>query len=167
MPELGIDELSLPHLHPHTNAKQSSSIFSHQQHSCTSANILCWPWCLASQCMPLRATSQCAVGTTKANNPSVLPLGMVFTYSISIFIVKLFLMWYNAWPSSESECSPVHLLSNASLFCRETSLLVHIHFQQAANNSSSPCTSAQLVTCMGANLRVQACNSSLRQSGST
>ena len=97
---------------------------------------------------------------TKANNPSVSPLGVVFTYSIPFFMVKLFLTQNNALPSSESECLPMHVLSNASLFWSGTSFLVLIHFWQAANSISSPCASAQLVTCMGANLRVRACNSS-------
>ena len=102
-------------------------------HSCASAKVLCWPWCLASQCTPLRAVYQCAEGTTKANIPSVLALGMVFTYSIPFFMVMLLLICKTMpVPSSESECSPMHLLSNVSLFWRETSFLVCIHFQQVA-----------------------------------
>ena len=61
----------------------------------------------------------------------------------------------------------MHVLSKASLFWRGTSFLVLIHLQQAASSTSSPCASSQLVTCMGANLRAQACDSSLRQSCST
>ena len=157
----------LQHWHPLTNPQQSSSIFGHQKCSCASANVLCWPWCPASQCMPLRAAHWCAKGTTKANNPLVLPLGVMFTYSIPFFMVKLFLTWNSTLPSSESECLPMHVLSKVSLFWRGTSFLVLIHLWQAANSASSPCASSQLVTCMGANLRVQACNSSFRQSCST
>ena len=147
----------LQHWHALTNAQQSSSIFGHQKCSCASANVLCWPWCLASQCTPLRAAHQCAEGTTKANNPSVLPLGVMFTYSIPFFMVKLFLTQNSALPSSESECSPMHVLSKVSLFWRGTSFLVLIHLQQVANSTSSPCASSQLVMCMGANLRAWTC----------
>ena len=117
--------------------------------------------------MPLRAVCWCAEGTTKANNPLVLPLGMVFTYIIPFFMVKLFLMQNSTLPSSESEFSPMHVQSKASLFWRGTSFLVLIHVWQVANSTSSPCASGQLVMCMGANLRVWACDSSLRWSCST
>ena len=103
----------------------------------------------------------------KGQQSSVLPLGMVFMYSIPFFMVKLFLTQNKAFPSSESECLPMHLLSNASLFWREASFLVCIHFWQVASSTSSPCTSAQLVTCMGANMRLWACDTSPRQSCST
>ena len=153
-----------------TSPHQCSTIFIHlwpPDCSCASANILCWPWCPASQRMPLRAVHQCAEGTTKANNPLVSPLGMMFTYSIPFFMMKLFLAWNSALPSSESECLPMHVLSKASLFWRGTYFLVLIHLRQAANSASSPCASSQLVTCMGANLRVWVCVSSFRWPCST
>ena len=94
----------------------------------------------------------CVEGTTKANNPSVSPLGVMFTYSIPFFMVKLFLMQNSAFPSSESECSPMYVLSKASLFWRGTSFVELIHLQQAANSTSSPCASSQLVNMHGCQL---------------
>ena len=76
-------------------------------------------------------------------------------------------MQNSALPSSEFECSPMHVLSKASLFCGVTFIFVLIHLWQAANNTSSLCASSQLVMCIGANLRVQACTSSSSQSHST
>ena len=89
-------------------------------------------------CTLFSAVCLCAEGTTKANNPSVSPLGMVFTYNIPFLMVKLFLMRNSALPSSESECSPMHVLSKASLFWGVTSFLVLIHLWQVANSTSSP-----------------------------
>ena len=45
-------------------------------------------------------------------------LGVMFTYNIPFLMVKLFLMWNSVLPSSESKCSPMHVLSKASLFCQ-------------------------------------------------
>ena len=41
---------------------------------------------------------------------------MMFTYSIPFLMVKLFLTRNSALPSLGSECSPMHVLSKASLF---------------------------------------------------
>ena len=119
-------------------------------------------WHLSAHCSEL-----CAEGTTKASNHSVSPLGVMFTYSIPLLMVKLFLMRYSTLPSSESECSPMHVLSKTSLFWGGSSFLVLIHLWQAANSTSSPFASSQLVMCIGANLKVRACASSSRLSHST
>ena len=102
----------------------------------------------------------------KASNPSVSPLGMMFTYINPFFIVKLFLTRYSALPSSEVECSLMHSLSRVSLFWGITFFFILSHLQQAANNASSHCASSQLVMCIGANFRAWACTSLSKQSHS-
>ena len=108
----------------------------------------------------------CVEGTTKASKPSVLPLGVIFTYNTPFLMVKLFLTWNSALPSLESECSPMHALSRASLLCGVMFFFILIHLHQGANSVSSCCASCQLVTCIVVSLRVWACASSSRQSHS-
>ena len=105
---------------PLTEVQQSSTIFGHQKHSSASTNVLCWPWCLAFWCTPFRAVHPYAEGTTNASNPSVPPLGMMFTYNNPLLMVKLFLTQNSALPSSEFKGSPMHVLSRASLLCGVT-----------------------------------------------
>ena len=90
----------------------------------------------------------------------------MFTYNNFFLMVKLFLTRNSVLPSSEFECSPMHVLSRASLLCGVMLFFILIHLWQAVNSTSSCCASSQLVMCIGANLRVRACASSSRQSHS-
>ena len=111
----------------------------------------------------VHAIQNCApMCTTKASNPLVSPLGVMFTYNNPFLRVKLFLTQNSTLPSSEFEYSPLHVLSRASLLCEVMFFFVLIHLRQAANSMSSCCTSSQLVTYIGANLRVWACAFSSR-----
>ena len=100
------------------------------------------------------------------SNSSVSPLGVMFTYINPFLMGKLFLTWNSALPSSEVEYSPMHSLSRASLLWGVMPLFIFNHLWQAANNAFSHCASSQLVICIDANFRAQACASLFRQSHS-
>ena len=135
MPELSIAGLLLWHLQkPYSVDILVPMLNSHLPSLATKSTLVPAPtfsadpgaWCLVSQCTPLRAAHWCVKMTIKANNLSVSLLGMVFTYSTPFFMVKLFLTRNIARPSSKSECSPMHLLSSASLFL-QSNILSCVH----------------------------------------
>ena len=153
--------------HSCTKVWQSFTILGHQKCSWARVIVLSWPWCIASQCTPLRAVHLWAVGTTNVNSPSLLPLGVVLTYSIPFFVMKVLHDRNIAFPSSVLAWSSMYLFRSPSVSHSSMPFLLHIHLRHMANNGSSCCTASQSVICIASILRVHALASLLRHSHSS